>query len=369
MSWDLFHFYPVLKDTSISLLIFFAFILLRKIFTKYVFHIILRLSKKTPNDFFSHLLLSFEKPFRWLFIILGIYVATDYFPFLDQSNPLFLKLVRSSIIFIITWGLYNLSSASSILFLAIKERFNIEIDKILIPFLSNSLRFIIIAISFSIIAQEFDYDVNGFVAGLGLGGLAFALAAKDTIGNLFGGVVIITEKPFSIGDWIFTPSVEGTVEDINFRSTKIRTFAQAIVTVPNSILANEPITNWSKMGKRQITFNLGVTYETSKEQLEKVVKRIEYTLRTHTEIHQDTIFVTFDRYNDSSLDIFLYFFTKTTVWGDYLKVKEEINFKIMEIIGSEGVSIAFPSRTLYHASPDSEEESQLSATLNQQGFN
>ncbi|MFA1822484.1 mechanosensitive ion channel family protein [Virgibacillus oceani] len=120
---------------------------------------------------------------------------------------------------------------------------------------SRTLRIVIIAISFSIIAQEFGYDVNGFVAGLGIGGLAFALAAKDALANMFGGIIIITKKPFTIGDWVLTPSVEGTVEDISFRSTKVRTFAQALVTVPNATLSNEPITNWSKMGKRQITFN------------------------------------------------------------------------------------------------------------------
>ncbi len=334
-------------NIGISIGIILLFLLFRKLFTKYIFRIILKLSKKTPTDFFSHVCLSFEQPLRWVFIIIGIYLAVDYFPYLDQSNPLFLKLIRASFIIIITWGLYNISGASSALFTKANDRLSIEIDQILIPFLSKAIRFVIIAISISIVAQVFEYDVNGFVAGLGLGGLAFALAAKDAIGNLFGGVIIITEKPFSIGDWIMTPTVEGTVEDISFRSTKVRTFAQALVTVPNATLANEAITNWSKMGKRRITFNLGVTYDTPKAKLERTIERITKLLKNHNEIHSETIFVTFDNYNDSSLDIFLYFFTKTTVWGEFLKVKEDINFKIMEILEDEGVSVAFPSRTLY----------------------
>nr|WP_316252536.1 mechanosensitive ion channel family protein [Bacillus aquiflavi] len=223
----------------------------------------------------------------------------------------------------------------------------------LIPFLSKTIRFIIIAIGISMIAEEFGYDVNKFIAGLGLGGLAVALAAKDALGNLFGGVVIITEKPFSIGDWIMTPSVEGTVEEISFRSTRVRTFAQALVTVPNATLAVETITNWSKKGKRRISFHLGLTYDTPKEKIEKIVRRIEELLRSHPDIHQETIFVKFDQFNESSLDIFLYFFTKTTNWGDFLTIKEEINFKIMDIIEEEEASIAFPSRTLY-VSSDSE---------------
>ncbi|MBM7573239.1 mechanosensitive ion channel family protein [Aquibacillus albus] len=339
--------YETLIDIGISIGVFLVFLIFRKIFAKYVFHLILKISKKTPTDFFSNVCLAFEHPIRWIFLIIGIYVAVGYFPYLEQSNEVFRQCIRSGIIAMIAWGLYNLSSSSSLLFTNINERTNIKIDPILIPFLSKTIRFVIIAISFSIIAQEFDYDVNGFVAGLGLGGLAFALAAKDAIGNLFGGIIIITEKPFSIGNWIKTPSVEGIVEDINFRSTKIRTFDQALVTVPNATLANENIINWSEMGKRRITFHLGVTYDTPKSKLESTVKKVEELLTNHPDVHPETIFVHFDRYNDSSLDIFLYFFTNTTVWAEYLKIKEEINFSIMEILEDEGVSIAFPSRSLY----------------------
>ncbi|MFD1040011.1 mechanosensitive ion channel family protein [Virgibacillus byunsanensis] len=346
-SWELFFSYDYVKDISISIGIILLFLLFRKIFAKYVFTLLLKLSKRAPNDFFSYIFIAYEKPVRWLFTIIGIYIAVDYFPYLEQSNPLFLNIIRSSVIFIIGWGLFNLSSSSSLIFFKIEEKYKVDIDDILIPFLSKALRFIVVAISITVIAQEFDYDVNGFVAGLGLGGLAFALAAKDAIGNLFGGIVIITEKPFTIGDWIETPSVEGTVEDITFRSTRVRTFADALVTVPNATIANESITNWSEMGKRQITFSIRVTYDTSQDKIEKVVKQIKDLLVNHSDIHQETIFVTFDKYKEDGLDIFLYFFTNTTAWGEYLDVREEINFKILEILENEEVSIAIPSRRLY----------------------
>ncbi len=221
-----------------------------------------------------------------------------------------------------------------------------KIDNILIPLFSRALRFIIVAISISVIAQEFGYDINGFVAGLGIGGLAFALAAKDALANMFGGIIIITEKPFTIGDWILTPSVEGTVEDISFRSTKIRTFAQAVVTVPNATLSNEAITNWSKMGKRQITFTLRVTYDTPREKIEKVISEVEELLRSHRDIHQETIFVNVDAYKENGVELFLYFFTKTTDWGKYLKVKEEINLFILDLLEMEQVTLALPTRKL-----------------------
>lgn len=347
MSWEYIASYETLKNLGISIGIFMLFILFRKIFIKDIFDIILKLSKKTPTDFLYYVCLAFEHPAHWLFVIIGLYVALGFFPFVEQSNPLILRLIRASIIALFSWGFLNLSSASSQVFTKLKERYDLKFDQLLIPFLSKALQFIIIAISISVIAQEFGYDVNGFVAGLGLGGLAFALAAKDAIANLFGGIVIITERPFSIGDWIMTPSIDGTVEDINFRSTKVRTFDQALVTVPNATLANQAIKNWSKMGKRQISFRLGLTYDTPKDKLERTVQRIDALLKDHPDIHPETIIVTFDQYNESSLDIFLYFFTKTTSYQDYMKVKEDINFRIFDIIEEEGVSFAFPSRTLY----------------------
>jgi MscS family membrane protein len=343
-----------LKNVGISIGILVLFILFRNIFTKYVFQLILKLSRKTPTDFFTKICLGFERPLGWGFIILGLYLAMDYFPFIEQQNALFLKFLRSMVIVLITWGLFNLSSPTTGILISVNQKINNKIDLILLPFISRTIRVILIAISISVIGQEFDYDVNGLVAGLGLGGLAFALAAKEAVGNLIGGIVIVTEKPFSIGEWILTPSVEGTVEDINFRSTKIRTFSQALVTVPNSTLANEPITNWSRMGKRRITFHLGLNYQTSKEQIERVVRRIEQMLKTHEEIHPDTIMVAFDHYNDSSLDILLYFFTNTTVWAEHVKIKHEINLDIMGILEEEGVEVAFPSRTIY-VSPQSSE--------------
>ncbi|MFO1446384.1 mechanosensitive ion channel family protein [Bacillus sp. Bva_UNVM-123] len=345
--WEFISSYENLEDIGISIGIFLLFLIFRKIFTKYVFALLLKIGRKAPGDLLSQVLLAFERPLQWLFVVIGIYVSVQYFPHFDEKNLLFLKIVRSSIIIIITWGLFNLASVSSMLFAKINEKTNIEIDEILIPFLSKTLRFIIVAISISVIAQEFSYDVNGFVAGLGLGGLAFALAAKDALGNLFGGIVIITEKPFSIGDWIKTPSVEGTVEDITFRSTKVRTFTQALVTMPNATLANEAIMNWSKMGKRQITFNLKVNHETSKEKLQSIIEQIESHLKNHPGVHQETIFVKFNQYLDNGLEIFVYFFTKTTNWGEYLKIKEEINFEMMTILEKEEVFVALPSRKIY----------------------
>ncbi len=352
MNWEFFITNKYLQDIGISLGIFLLFLLFRKIFTRYVFAFLLKLSRKTRSKFLPNVFLAFEKPVQWLFIIIGLYFAIKYYFYIDHTNLTIIRVFRASIIFIISWGFFNLASTSSLIFQTINEKTSIKIDDILIPFLSRTLQVIIMAISLTVILQVFDYEISGLIAGLGIGGLAISLAAKDALANLFGGIVLITEKPFTIGDWIKTPNVEGTVEDISFRSTKVRTFAQALVTIPNAKLADEYITNWSKMGKRQVTFNLGLTYDTPKDKIENVVQSIRDLLKNHPEIHQETIFVSVDEYQDYGLDVLLYFFTKTTDWGKYLEVREEINLKILDIIEESGAHIAVPAQKLYTDTPN-----------------
>ncbi|WP_163971451.1 mechanosensitive ion channel family protein [Oceanobacillus halotolerans] len=347
MTWEQFLSYDHLIVLGIAIGVILLFLLLRKLFTKYIFAMLKKLVSKANNTFLTNILVSFEKPVQWLFIIIGIYFAVRYYPHLSHTHEVFIQFRRVAIIFLVSWGFFNLSSVSSSIFKEINKKTNIHIDEILIPFLSRTLQVIIVAISISVILQEFDYEIGGFVAGIGLGGLAFSLAAKDALANLFGGIVIITEKPFTIGDWIATPNVEGVVEDITFRSTRIRTFADALVTVPNATLADSFITNWSKMGKRQITFTLRLAYDTPASKIEVVVQEIQSLLENHPEVHPETIFVNFDQYKEYGVDLFLYFFTKTTDWGAYLKVREDINLKILQILERESVTIAIPSQKLY----------------------
>lgn len=349
----------VLKESGVAILIFLLFLILRKIFVKIVFRYVLSFSQRTKTELDNNILLAFEKPLQTLFIVVGFYFSTKYLPLTPYQSLLTIALLRSSIIILLAWGFSNFVSISSILFSEIGKKLDLELDRILIPFASKLLKLIIILLSISIIAQEWDYDIGGIIAGLGLGGLAFALAAKDTVSNIFAGIVIVLDKPFSIGDWIYSESVEGTVEDITFRSTKIRTFAQALVTLPNSVLTNQSVTNWSRMGKRRVTFNLGITYNTPAQKLKKCITEIKSLLEKHPDIHKETIFVRFDSFAESSLDIFIYFFTNTTIWGEYLRVKEEMNFAIMEILEKEAVSVAFPSRSIYF-------ENQLEKIPNEQ---
>lgn len=319
--------------------------LLRKVFTRYIFTWLQKLSNRTNYTLDDKILSASEKPIQALFLVLGLYLALLYLPLSAALDLVFSRVFRSVLVILIAWVFYDLCGSNSLLSDELKEKLNM--DNMLTNFFSNVARFLIIALALVIIAQEWNYDVNGFIAGLGLGGLAFALAAKDALANVFGGIVIIMEKPFVIGDWIAIPGVEGVVEDISFRSTKIRAFSHASITIPNSTLANEAITNYSRMGKRRISFNLGLTYDTPGSKVEECVRLIKQMLVEHPGIHPETILVSFDLFNESSLDIFIYCFTNTTTWSEYLEVRQDVNLKIMAILEDEGISIAFPSRSIY----------------------
>jgi MscS family membrane protein len=203
-------------------------------------------------------------------------------------------------------------------------------------------------IALVIILQIWNIDVSAFIASLGLGGLAFALAAKDTAANLFGGLTLLADKSLKMKDWIKVEGVEGVVEEIGLRTTKIRTFEKSLITVPNQILANTPVENFSRRGIRRIKFRVGLTYDTSSEDIKKIVADINKMLKEHKDIAQDSsMHVRFDKFEDSSLSIFVYTFTSTANWARYLEIKEDVNIKVMKIVEDHKSSFAFPSQTLY----------------------
>ena len=337
--------YEHLYSISAALLIVVLFTLVRKYVVQYIFKLIRRWTSDS-DKVYPRIIDALEAPLRLFILVVGIFLALRILPLTITADAAILKLFRSAIILIIGWAIYKFCSPESIISREVQER--LDVDEILIPILSKVIHFIIIALVIVIVATEWGYDVNGFIAGLGLGGLALALAAQNALANLFGGLVIILEKPFSIGDWIATPSVEGTVETITFRSTLVRGFDQAVITVPNATLANEPITNHTRMGRRRIFYYLGLSFATTGQEMETCVNRIRQMLNDHPEIHPQTIMVNFEKFGDSRLDIMIYCFTNTTVWSEYLEVREDVNLKIMAIVTDMGLSLAVPSRVLYH---------------------
>jgi len=334
-----------------AILIFIFFQLFRVGLRKSIY----KLTKKTKTKIDDDILDAVKRPIDFLFIIIGVNFAVAILS-LDKSINAFLELlIRSGFIVVIFWAIINILSHLSVNINQITNKFGDKINADVSNFIIKSIRFFILVLGFIAVLQEWGYNVSGFIASLGLVGMAFALAAKDTAGNLFGSLVIFTDKPFKIGDWIKTPEVEGTIENVGIRSTKVRTFAQALVSVPNGTLANSAILNWSKMGKRRVKTTLGLTYGTSGGTLEKIIEEIKEMLQNNPDIHQDTIHIYFSAFGESSLNIFCYYFTKSTHWGEFMKVRESTYLSIMKIVEKNGSSFAFPTQTL-HIENDNIEE-------------
>ena len=197
------------------------------------------------------------------------------------------------------------------------------------------------------VLSETGINVATLITGIGLGGLTIALAAQDTAQNLFGGLVILLDKPFQVDDWISTPDIEGVVEDITFRSTRVRTFPNALVVVPNSTLVSSPITNWSRMNKRRASFTVELTYNTTEAQLQRCISRITEMINQNPEVLADDTVVAFNSFQDSSLEISVLFYTRATSFSAFQKIKEQVNYGIMKIVEEEGASFAFPTQTVY----------------------
>ncbi|MBZ9621375.1 MULTISPECIES: mechanosensitive ion channel family protein [Clostridium] len=334
---------------GIAIVVFALFVLLKKVFAKYVFKIILRLVNKTKFNTDTKIVAAFQKPVTNFFEVLGFYFAFKILTLAGISISLITidKFFSSAVIILITWGIYNFTGESSVLFERMHRAYDIKVDKILFPFMSKALRLIWVALAITIIAEKWGYNIQGFVAGLGLGGLAFALAAKDAAANIIAGIFIILDKPFTIGDWISSDSLEGSIEDISFRTTKIRAVDQSLIIVPNSKLTNDAVINFSRRGKRRVSFNLGLNYRTSRDKLETCVESIRHMLENHSQINKEDILVRFDKFNSSSIDVLICFFTDTADFNEYFKIKEDVNFEIMDILKKQGVSMAFPSTSLY----------------------
>lgn len=336
---------------GIMFIAYFLKIQLSKIIIKSVQHF----TSKTKTLLDDKLLKIIEPPLQLSVLIVGFYLAQMWIN-IEGFKQIASNIERTLVVFTIFWVLYRAVNEFSFIFTSFSSKFGKELSDDVSNFIIKFLKVIILVIGGMTILEGWGINVGAFVASLGLVGMAFALAAKETAANLFGSLVIFTDKPFKKGDWILTPHVEGTIESIGIRSTRVRTFAQALVSVPNAVIANSAITNWSKMGKRRIKMRLGLTYSTNTEQLEKVLSDIREMLKNHPDIHPDVIMVYFDEFQDSSLSLFCYFFTKTTNWAEYLKVRENVNLKIMKIVENNGCSFAFPSQSLYIESMPKENE-------------
>lgn len=228
----------------------------------------------------------------------------------------------------------------------------LAIEEQLVPFIKTALKAVIVALALVVILQEWNYDVTSLIAGLGLAGLAVSLAAQETVADLFAFSTIVSDRPFQVGEFIATPHVEGTVVSIGPRSTRIRRLDQAYVSVPNAMIAKNLVINWSRLSRRHINFVLGVSYRTTPDEMRALLERLRALLRAHPGADPDTVQVYFNDFGDSALNIMVRCYIAQPDWAAFQAEREAINLKILEIVDELGLSIAYPSRSIYvHSLP------------------
>ena len=359
-----------LFQISLLDLFFFFFVLTILYFLK---NIMLALYKKsihllqryTSTTLDEEILNSSLPVIKVLYSITSFYIALQ---FLSLSFMPFLDKVYTSIVyFLLSWvSFIIIDLVRNNLYINFKS--DVKLRREIINFIIKILKTLITIIVMSILLSLWGYNISGIIASLGIGGLAFALAAKDSASNLFGSLVVLWDKPFVYGDWIVVDNYEGTVVEIGLRSTTLRTFDNALVTIPNSILATQPIKNWSmrKHGRR-IKFNLGFTYASKPENLKKFIQDFKELVEKHpktaTNLENTTLstlvsqkdaqgikddnFIVLNGFNDSSIDILIYCFSYSVNWAEWLALREELMFEILHLAKLNHLEFAFPSQSLY----------------------
>jgi MscS family membrane protein len=232
-----------------------------------------------------------------------------------------------------------------------------EIDHTTVDAIAKLLRISVIITSLLVALQTLGYSISGVLAFGGIGGIAIGFAAKDLLANFFGGLTIYLDRPFSVGDWVRSPDreIEGTIEKIGWRLTRIRTFDKRPLYVPNSIFTTIAVENPSRMKNRRIYETIGLRYDDASK-VEAIIGKVKKMLLNHPEIdtHQ-TLIVNFNAFAASTLDFFIYTFTKTTNWIYFHEVKQDVLLKVMKIIEDEGAEMAFPTSTIHLAGPPEQE--------------
>ncbi|MEC7863720.1 MAG: mechanosensitive ion channel family protein [Bacteroidota bacterium] len=330
----------------------------KKLISKYLSHLLFKIIKKKDSDVgedkFNELL---TKPIGLCIMLSIIYLGSSHIQYppewnLAPDNEMGLKMLINkgfSLIFIysIFWILLKMIDFVGLILLKKAELTENKMDDQLIPFIIEIGKiFVYIFGIFIIMGNIFNVNIAALATGLGIGGIALAMASKESLENLLGSFTIFFDQPFTVGDVVTVGSVTGTVEKVGFRSTRIRTFDKSLVTVPNKKMIDAELDNLGLRPVRRVKFNIGLTYETSADQIKAIVTDIQEMINLHEKTNKDGK-VRFQEFGSSSLDIMVMYFVDSPRWEALIDVKEDVNFKIMEIVKKHKSDFAFPSTTVY----------------------
>lgn len=321
--------------------------ILRGLFARIVLAAVRRWAKRSANQFDDLIIDAIAPSLKLLVVTAGVFAAGEYLALEGVAAQVVANLVRSLVAIAIFWAAYNFTKPLTLVF----KRLEVILTREMVDWLVTATRVGVVLLGAATVLQLWGIQVAPLIAGLGLFGVAVALGAQDLFKNLLAGLSILVEQRFGVGDWVKVDGVvEGTVEQIGFRSTRVRRFDKAPVYVPNTEFADNAVTNFTAMTHRRIYWKIGIEYRASKEQLQLIRNSIEAYLLNSDEYAKPPevpLFVRIDAFNDSSIDIMLYCFTRTTIWGEWLESKERLAYAIKDIVEGAGAGFAFPSTSIY----------------------
>lgn len=299
-----------------------------------------------PKKLHPHVL-KFIKPAFMLIALPLLWVAYNNLE-LNEKMSIAASSVTKTILYIsIFWIVYSLTDYLFSGFRKIAQKTPSKLDDQFLPILERLMRLLILTLGFLIVLQSFGLDVMSLIAGLGLGGLALALAAKDSAANFFGSLMILLDQPFNIGDWVKVGETEGTVEEIGLRSTRIRTFYNSIVVVPNSTMAVSTLDNLGKREYRRFRHIVGLTYETPRKNIEEFIEALKNWAIDNPNIVSDRVEVSVNALNNSSVDILVYVFFSVNDWSEELVEREKLILEILRLSEAHKAPVAYPTQTLH----------------------
>lgn len=280
-----------------------------------------------------------------VFMLLGVMVPLVQLPVV-LSKWVFLA-IRAALPFFATLVFYRLVDLVGVYMDRVADNTNNTLDDQLVPLVRKALRTFVVIVGALFILDNLDFDVTAFLAGLSIGGLAFALAAQDTIKNFFGSLMIFIDKPFQIGDWVTSGEIDGTVEEVGFRSTRIRTFRNSVTYVPNGKLADAVVDNHGLRQYRRFSTKLSLTYDTPPQLVELFVEGLRKIVQQHPDTRKDFFEIHLNELGAHSLDVMFYIFFAVPGWSEELKARHEVLLRIMKLAETLGVRFAFPTQTLH----------------------
>ncbi len=334
-----------LAQWIIALSIIIAAYILSKIVYWLTKTFILKFTKKTKNRLDDILVDTLEKPILLAIIIAGMWYGIFYLNMSVEFEDFMKQVFYIAITFNIAWLLVRFIDGVVVNYLEpVVTKAKSDLDDQLLPLVRKTIKIAIWAFAVIITLTNAGYDVGALLAGLGIGGIAMAMAAKDTIANLFGGFTVFTDKPFMTGDRIIADGFDGTVKEIGFRSTRLRTLAGRIVTIPNVTFTSQSIENISSEPCRKMSMNLGLTYDTTPQDMKKAKEILKDIVMAHQDLVEEDYVAIFDSFGDFSLNLlFIYYITKGS---DYWLTVDTMNSEVLERFNNAGLDFAFPTQTI-----------------------